>query len=82
MLTCTPVLSLPEWLPGSVLRRKAAISKDCAVRMIAEPFEYARKREVRFVPIQRLGQGSLEAGCGQQSIINGARSFEEYQRRR
>ena len=41
------MLSLPEWFPGAALKRRAAISKDCAMQMIAEPFEYAKKREVR-----------------------------------
>ncbi|KAF8123441.1 cytochrome P450 [Boletus edulis] len=36
---------LPEWFPGAVLRRKADLSKHCAMQMIEEPFEYARKRE-------------------------------------
>ncbi|KAG6370812.1 cytochrome P450 [Boletus reticuloceps] len=39
------VLSLPEWFPGAVLKRKAIVSKKCATQMIAEPFEYARQRE-------------------------------------
>ncbi|KAG6370802.1 cytochrome P450 [Boletus reticuloceps] len=36
---------LPEWFPGAVLRRKADLSKHCAMQMIEEPFEYATKRE-------------------------------------
>jgi cytochrome P450 len=39
------VLSLPEWFPGAVLKRKAVVSKRCATQMITEPFEHARKRE-------------------------------------
>ncbi|KAF9239604.1 cytochrome P450 [Melanogaster broomeanus] len=39
------VLSLPEWFPGARIARKAAMSKQCAIEMISEPFEYARKRE-------------------------------------
>jgi len=39
------VLSLPEWFPGASFRRKAAISKNCAMQMIELPFEHARKRE-------------------------------------
>ncbi|KAF8123446.1 cytochrome P450 [Boletus edulis] len=39
------VLSLPVWFPGAVLRRKADLSKHCAMQMIEEPFEYATKRE-------------------------------------
>jgi len=39
------VLSLPEWLPGTVYRRRAAISKDCAIQMVEMPFEHAKERE-------------------------------------
>ncbi|KIJ69606.1 hypothetical protein HYDPIDRAFT_145813 [Hydnomerulius pinastri MD-312] len=38
------VLSLPEWFPGARLARKATLSKQCAMQMISEPFEHARKR--------------------------------------
>ncbi|KAF9234009.1 cytochrome P450 [Melanogaster broomeanus] len=38
-------LSLPEWFPGASIARKAAMSKQCAIQMISEPFEHARKRE-------------------------------------
>ena len=50
------VLSLPEWFPGAGLKRNAVVSRHCATQMIAEPFEYARKREVKSVPIQVRSQ--------------------------
>ncbi|KIK96738.1 hypothetical protein PAXRUDRAFT_10627 [Paxillus rubicundulus Ve08.2h10] len=39
------LLSLPEWFPGCGIRRKAALSKKCAIQMISEPFEYAARHE-------------------------------------
>ncbi|KAG9318131.1 cytochrome P450 [Chiua virens] len=39
------VLRLPEWFPGGTFRRKATISHQCAMKMIEEPFEYARQQE-------------------------------------
>ncbi|KAF9228600.1 cytochrome P450 [Gyrodon lividus] len=39
------VLSLPEWFPGGGIRRRAVLSTRCAIQMISEPFEHARKRE-------------------------------------
>ena len=58
------VLSLPEWFPGAILKRKAVISKRCATQMISEPFEHARKREVKFVLIQAHSRDSWKAGHG------------------
>ncbi|KAG8212997.1 cytochrome P450 [Butyriboletus roseoflavus] len=40
IIDCFP-FSLPEWFPGSFFRRKAVVSRDCATRMIVEPFDYA-----------------------------------------
>ncbi|KAF8841012.1 cytochrome P450 [Paxillus ammoniavirescens] len=39
------LLSLPEWFPGGGIRRKAALSKKCAIQMISEPFEHATRHE-------------------------------------
>ena len=64
MLINISVLSLPEWFPGAFFRRKAIVSKDCATQMIAEPFEYARQREVKFILSHVHSEDSLKAGHG------------------
>ncbi|KAF8123450.1 cytochrome P450 [Boletus edulis] len=55
------VLSLPEWFPGAVLRRKAELSKHCAMQIIEEPFEYARKREAIGSNASAMAFGLLRA---------------------
>ncbi|KAH7886698.1 cytochrome P450 [Phlebopus sp. FC_14] len=39
------VLSLPVWVPGIEISRKATESVECVTQMLSRPFEYARLRE-------------------------------------
>lgn len=58
------VLNLPEWFPAAVFTRKAVVSKRCATQMITEPFEYARKREVKSLLLPPPNDDLRDAGHG------------------
>ncbi|KIJ63246.1 hypothetical protein HYDPIDRAFT_92560 [Hydnomerulius pinastri MD-312] len=40
------LLNLPNWCPGSSLRREANHSKQCAIEMVEKPYQYVQKRMV------------------------------------
>ncbi|KAF8837245.1 cytochrome P450 [Paxillus ammoniavirescens] len=45
LLTMFPfLLHIPDWLPGSSLKREARFACDCAIKMVETPYQYAKRR--------------------------------------
>ncbi|KIJ14780.1 hypothetical protein PAXINDRAFT_12350 [Paxillus involutus ATCC 200175] len=38
------LLHIPDWLPGSSLKREARFACDCAINMVETPYQYAKRR--------------------------------------